>query len=43
VSQAANTWSDADHHEAIERLERNIHQVTLAEWELFDKLFQHHV
>jgi len=40
--QAATTWSDADRHKAIERLEREIHQVTAAKCKLFDKLFQCH-
>jgi len=40
--QAATTWSDADRQKAIERLEREIHQVTPAKHKLFDKLFQHH-
>jgi hypothetical protein len=40
--QAATTWSDADRQKAIERLEREIHQVTPAKRTLFDKLFQHH-
>ena len=40
--QAATTWSDADRQKAIERLEREIHQVTPAKRKLFDKLFQHH-
>jgi hypothetical protein len=38
--QAATTWSDADYQKAIERLERDIHQVTPAERKLFDKLFE---
>jgi len=33
--------SDADRQKAIERLEREIHQVTPAKCMLFDKLFQH--
>jgi len=36
------TRSDADCQEAIERLEREIHQVTPDKLNLFDKLFQHH-
>jgi hypothetical protein len=40
--QAATTWSDADCQKAIERLEREIHQVTPAKRKLFDKLFQRH-
>jgi len=40
--QAATTGSDADHQKAIERLEREIHQVTPAKRKLFDKLFQCH-
>jgi len=40
--QAATTWSDADRQKAIERLEREIHQVTPAKRKLFDKLFQCH-
>jgi len=39
--QVATTWSDADRHSAIERLERKIHQVTPVKCKLFDKLFQH--
>jgi hypothetical protein len=41
VWQAATTWSDADQQRAIERLQREIHQVTPAKHKLFDKLFQH--
>jgi hypothetical protein len=40
--QAATTWSDADRQKVLERLERNIHQVTPAKRKLFDKLFQCH-
>jgi hypothetical protein len=40
--QAATTWSDADRQKAIERLEREIHQVTPAKRKLFDKLFEGH-
>jgi len=40
--QAAMTWSDADRQKAIERLEREIHQVTPAKRKLFDKLFRCH-
>jgi len=40
--QAATTWSDADCQKAIERLEREIHQVTPAKCKLFDKLFERH-
>jgi len=40
--QAATTWSDADRQRAIERLAREIDQVTPAERKLFDKLFQRH-
>jgi len=40
--QAATIWSDADRQRAIERLEREIHQVTPAKRKLCDKLFQHH-
>jgi len=40
--QAATIWSDADRQRAIERLEREIHQVTPAKRKLFNKLFQHH-
>jgi len=39
---AAITWSDADRQKAIERLEREIHQVTPAKRKLFDKLFERH-
>jgi len=38
--QAATTWSDADHQNAIKRLKRKIHQVTPAKCKLFNKLFQ---
>jgi hypothetical protein len=41
--QAATTWSDADRHKAIERLEYKIHLVTPAKCQVFDKLFQLHV
>jgi len=37
--QAATTCSDADRQKAIERLEREIHQVTPAKRKRFDKLF----
>jgi len=40
--QPATTWSDEDRQKAIERLEREIHQVTTAKRKLFDKLFQCH-
>jgi hypothetical protein len=40
--RAATIWLDADRQKAIERLEREIHQVTPAERMLFHKLFQHH-
>jgi thiaminase len=40
--QAATTWSDADRQKAIERLEREIDQLTPAQRMLFDKLFQCH-
>jgi hypothetical protein len=40
--QTVTTWSDADCQKAIERLEREIHQVTPAKCKLFDKLFKHH-
>jgi hypothetical protein len=40
--EAATSWSDADRHKAIERLEREIPQVTPAKRKLFDKLFQRH-
>jgi hypothetical protein len=39
---AATTWSDADRQKAIKRLERQIHQVTPAKCNLFNKVFQHH-
>ena len=39
--QAVTIWSDADWQRAIERLEREIHQVTAAKCKLFDKSFQH--
>jgi len=35
----ATTWSDADRQQAIERLERKIHQVMPAKRNLFGKLF----
>jgi len=40
--QAATTWSDADRQKAIERLEREIHQMTPAKRKLFDKLYECH-
>jgi len=40
--QAATTWLDAYHQKAIERLEREIHQLMPANGKLFDKLFQRH-
>ena len=40
--QAATTWSDADRQKTIERSEREIHYVTPAKCQLFDKLFQRH-
>jgi hypothetical protein len=40
--QVATTWSDADRQKAIERLEREIHLVTLAKRKLFDKFFERH-
>jgi len=40
--QAATTWSHAGHQKAIERLERKIHQVTPAQRNFFDELFQRH-
>jgi len=42
AGQAATIWSDADWQRAIERLHREIHQVTPAKHKLFDKLFQYH-
>jgi len=42
VRQAAAIWSYADRQRAIDRLEREIHQVTPAKRKLFDELFQHH-
>jgi hypothetical protein len=39
---AATTWSDADRQKAIKQLERQIHQVTPAKCNLFNKVFQHH-
>jgi len=38
--QAATTRSDPDQQRAIERLEREIHQVTPAQLKVFDKLFR---
>jgi hypothetical protein len=40
--QAATTWSDADRQKAIERWEREIHQVTPAKCKLFNKLSERH-
>jgi len=40
--QAATEWSEADRRRAIERFERDIHQMTPVKCKLFDKLFQHH-
>jgi len=40
--QAATKYSEADWKRSIERLEREIHQMTPVKPELFDKLFQHH-
>jgi len=40
--QAATIWSDADRQSAKERVEREIHQVTPFERNLFDISFQHH-
>jgi len=40
--QAATTWSVADCQKAIERLEREIHQVTPSKCKLFDKILQCH-
>jgi len=40
--QAATTWSDADWKRAIERLQREIHQVTPAKRKLCNRLFQRH-
>ena len=42
AQQAATTCSDADDQKAIERLEREIHQVTPAKRKLFDKCFQYY-
>jgi len=42
AQQAATKWSEADRQRAIERLEREIHQMTPVKRKLFDKLFQHH-
>ena len=42
AQQAETTWLDADRQQAIERLERKIHQVTPAKCKLFTKLFQRH-
>ena len=42
AQQAATTWSDADHHETIERLKREIDQVTPAKRKSFKELFWHH-
>jgi uncharacterized protein YabE (DUF348 family) len=39
---AATIWSDADRQRAIERLEREIHQVPPVKRKLSDKSFQHH-
>jgi hypothetical protein len=40
--QVVTKWSAADRNRAIERLEREIHQMTPVKRKLFDKLFQHH-
>jgi hypothetical protein len=40
--QVATTWLDADLQKAIERLEREIHQVTPVKRNIFDTLFQSH-
>jgi len=40
--QAATKWSEANLQTAIERLEREIHQMTPVKWKLFDTSFQHH-
>jgi hypothetical protein len=40
--QTATIWSDADRQSAIERFEREIHQLTPANRKLFNKLLQHH-
>jgi len=40
--QAATTWSDADRQMAIERLELEIHHMTPAKCNIFDKLLQCH-
>jgi hypothetical protein len=42
AQQVATTWSDADCQKAIERLEREIYQVTPATCKIFDKLFDRH-
>jgi len=39
--QVATIWSDADQQRAIEPLEHEIHQVTPAQRNLLDELFQH--
>jgi len=40
--QAATKWSEADYDRAIERLDREIHQMTPVKRKSFKKLFQHH-
>ena len=40
--QVATTWADHDLHKGIERLERQIHQVTPVECKVSNNLFQHH-
>jgi len=40
--QPATKWSEADRQRVMERLEREIHQMTPVKYKLFDKLFQHH-
>jgi len=42
TQQAATPWSDADCQKAIQRLEREIHQVTPAQRKLCVKLFECH-
>ena len=42
AQQGATTWSDADRQKAIERLEREIHQVTPYQSKLSDESFRCH-
>jgi len=39
---AATIWSDSEYQKAIERLERQVHQVTHVKCKVFNKWFPHH-